>query len=138
MLQRSRSHEEIEVQRLKPDDDEEGEDLEEVKNPGEGNVLESLFLSNMTQEIEDINKQKGLSSAQSSAFSIVKNLFTHPAPPCKQDPTEKTSLGRVYPSLNPKLALRSAGSFGVNSISTSSVKKSQFFQSKDDSVLPRT
>lgn len=61
MLQRSRSHEEIDVQRLKPDEEEEEE--EEVKNLGEGNALESLFLSNLTQEIEDINKQKGLTQA---------------------------------------------------------------------------
>ena len=60
MLQRSRSHEEIDVQRLKPDEEEEEE---EVKNLGEGNALESLFLSNLTQEIEDINKQKGLTQA---------------------------------------------------------------------------
>ena len=63
MLQRSRSHEEIDVQRLKPDEEEEEEEEEEVKNPGEGNALESLFLSNLTQEIEDINKQKGLTQA---------------------------------------------------------------------------
>lgn len=60
MLQRSRSHEEIDVQRLKPDEEEEEE---EEKNLGEGNALESLFLSNLTQEIEDINKQKGLTQA---------------------------------------------------------------------------